>query len=150
MPSLTQVRDAAIAHLKTALPSINRIEGFAGELDMASVAGKNLPKGGALFVSVGEAANAGTCADLEMVAAFGVFAVARTSGKRETGEAEALALAETAVMALHGQTFDLQGTGPALVRGIAPVSDEGLEKLGVSVWSVLWEQLITFTQEVRP
>ena len=150
MPSLTQVRDAAIAHLKTALPAISRIEGFAGELDMTSAAGKNLPKGGALFVSVGEAVNSGADADMELVAAFGVFAVARTSGKREAGEAEALALAEAAVTALHGQAFDTQGVGPALVRGITPVPDESLEKLGVSIWSVIWEQLITFDTATRP
>ena len=143
MPGLIRLRDAAIAHLEAVLPGRPRIEGFAGDLDMSSVAAKNLPQGGAVFVAAGEAVNVGNGTDLDLRAAFGAFVVSRTSGKREVGEATALALAERVILAMHGQRFGLAGLGPALVRSLAPVSDEALEKLGVSVWCVLWEQLLT-------
>ena len=149
MPGLTTARDAAIAHLKASLPGKVRVEGFAGELDMQSVASKNLPQGGAVFVAVGEASNTGQGVDLDMHAALGAFAVTRTAGRREAAEADALALGEAVAMLVHGQRFGLAGLGPALVRSLAPVEDDALDKLGVSVWCVLWEQLITFDTHIK-
>ena len=39
MPSLTEVRDAAVALLRTVHPDISRVEAFSGEITLDAVAG---------------------------------------------------------------------------------------------------------------
>jgi hypothetical protein len=53
-------------------------------------------------------------------------------------------VAEKTALAIHGQTFGLKGVGPAKIRAISAETDEALAKSGLYVWSVLWEQHITF------
>ena len=57
MPDLTDVRDAAADLLAAGIPEAARVEALAGELDMASIARKNVSHAdaGSLFVAVGEA-----------------------------------------------------------------------------------------------
>lgn len=143
MPTLTQVRDAAAEMLRKALPKAVRVEAFAGEIDLAGLAQKGVAQGGSLYVAVLSAVNAGTGLDFDMRAGFACFALGRAA-RPEDREAEALALAEAAALALHGATFGLAGVSPALVDAVAPVPDEAVEKSGVSVWAVTWAQHIIF------
>ena len=52
MPSLTEVRDAAVALLRTVHPDISRVEAFSGEITLGAVAGKGLPPGVSVLVAV--------------------------------------------------------------------------------------------------
>ncbi len=146
MPSLTDVRDAAVALLAAGIPEAVRVEAFAGELDMTSIARKNVSHSdaGSLFVAVGEAENAADpgSLDFDMAAAFAAFAVARHASRPAHAEAAALGLAQKAARLIHGATFGLAGLSPARVLSIAPVTDEDLEKNNFSVWSVVWTQRV--------
>lgn len=146
MPSLTEVRDAARDLLAAGIPEAARVEAFAGELDMTSIARKNVghSDAGSLFVAVGEAENAAApgSLDFDMAAVFVVFAVARHASRPAHAEAAALALAQKAAVLIHGAGFGLAGLSPARVLSIAPVTDESLERNSFSIWSVTWEQRI--------
>ena len=148
MPSLTEVRDAAVALLKAGIPEAERVESFAGDLDMQSAASKNVRPGGggSLFVAAGEAENeaAPDSLDFDMRGVYGVFAVARHATKPEIAEAQALNLAQRAAKLLHGATFGLTGASPARVISLAPVTDDDLAKAGIWVWSVIWRQAVVF------
>ncbi len=147
MPDLTDVRDAAADLLAAGIPEAARVEALAGELDMASIARKNVSHAdaGSLFVAVGEAENAAApdSLDFDMAAVFAAFAVARHASRPAHAEAAALALAQKAARLVHGSVFGLAGLSPARVLSIAPVADENLEKNNFSVWSVVWAQHIT-------
>lgn len=143
MPSLTQTRDAAIALLRTSLPTAQRVEAFAGDIDLAALAQKGVPPGGSLYVAALSAVNVGQGLDFDMQASLGCFCLARAP-KAEVREAEALALAESAAKALHGATFGLATVTPARVVAISSVPDEDVEQSGVVVWAVLWEQSLLF------
>lgn len=147
MPDLTEVRDAATGLLAAGIPEAARVEALAGELDMASIARKNVghADAGSLFVAVGEAENAAApdSLDFDMAAVFAAFAVARHASRPAHAEAAALALAQKAAKLVHGSVFGLAGLSPARVLSIAPVADENLEKNNFSVWSVVWAQRIT-------
>lgn len=147
MPDLTDVRDATADLLAAGIPEAARVEALAGELDMASIARKNVSHAdaGSLFVAVGEAENAAApdSLDFDMAAVFAAFAVARHASRPAHAEAAALALAQKAAKLVHGSVFGLAGLSPARVLSIAPVADENLEKNNFSVWSVVWAQHIT-------
>lgn len=140
MASLTIARDAAITLLKTTLPA-QRVEAFAGDIDLAALAQKAVPTGGSLFVAALSATNVGHGLDFDMQGSFGCFCVARAP-KAEQREAEALALAEAAAKSLHGADFGLTTVSPARVLAITAVPDEAVDQSGVVVWAVLWEQLL--------
>ena len=148
MPSLTDVRTAVCSLLSTALTDALRVEALVGDVDMSSLAKKNVPYGkGLVFVAIGEAVNVGRDnLDFDMAAAFAVFTIARNATRITESEDCALLLAQRAALAIHGGVFGLAGVSPARVTGIAPVEDEGdtLEKLGMRVWCVTFEQRIVF------
>ena len=148
MPSLTDVRDAAVALLCAGMPEAERVEAFAGDLDMQSAAPKNVRPGGGgtIFVAAVEAENAATpdSLDFDMAGLYGVFALARHAAKPEIAEAQALHLAQRAATLLHGATYGLAGVSPARVLSLAPVNGDDLAKAGIWVWSVVWRQTVVF------
>lgn len=149
MPSLTDVRDAACAHLKARLPRVARVEAFAGELDLRSAAPKGLGYDDSvnLFLAVGEAENAAPqgSLDFDMEASFAAFAVARHATRPTAAEALALDVVQRAALELHGATFGLPGLSPARVVSLAPVPDDDLAKRGLWIWSLTWQQRVVFT-----
>lgn len=143
MPSLTRTRDAAISLLKTGLPDVQRIEAFAGEVDLAGLSQKGVPQGGSIFVAALSAVNAGQSMDFDMLGSFGCFCLCRNP-RREARDQEALALAEQAAILVHGADYGLAGVSPARVTAITGVPDESVDNSGVVVWAVLWEQSLAF------
>ena len=77
MPSLTEVRDAAVALLRTVHPDISRVEAFSGEITLGAVAGKGLPPGVSVLVAAVAADNdaLGNSLDFDVVATFGALIV---------------------------------------------------------------------------
>lgn len=146
MPGLIDVRDAAVALLRAALPEVRRIEAFSGEFTPGAATLKNLPPE-AVFVAALSGRNpaAADSLDFDMLGAFCVFVLTRARASREACEGDGLALAERAALALHGGTFSIAGVGPARVLGLEPAYDEELEKSGVMIWTVLWQQPLVFT-----
>lgn len=151
MPGLTQTRDAALALLKTALPSIRRIEAFSGNLTFESASLKNLPPE-AVFVAVLDAGNAAEPAslDFDMLATFSAFILTRNRRDRESREADSLMIAEAVAQILHGATYGLPGVSPARVLTLAPVTDSELEQQGMCVWFVVWQHKLVFTLPMLP
>lgn len=149
MPSLTDVRDAACAHLKAQLPHLSRVEAFAGELDLRSAAPKGLGYDDrvSVFIAVGEAENAAPqgSLDFDLEASFAAFAVARHATRPTAAEALSLQAIQQAALALHGETFGLSGLSPARVTALAPVPDDDLAKRGLWIWSLTWQQRVVFT-----
>lgn len=147
MPSFTQIRDKAVALLRATFPDLGRVEAFSGELDLGTVSGKTLPAGVSVLVATvgGNNSAVENSLDFTMRGTFGVLIIANNVSSLEAGEAEALAVAEKAALALHGATFGLPGVSPAKVFSIDAVHDEELTGRGLTVWSVVWRQRLVFT-----
>ena len=77
MPSLTEVRDAAVALLRTVHPDISRVEAFSGEITLDAVAGKGLPPGVSVLVAAVAADNdaQGDSLDFDVMGTFGALVV---------------------------------------------------------------------------
>lgn len=148
MPLLTDVRDAACAFLRAALPEAARVEAFFGDLDMDGAGPRNIPFGSdaSIFVAVVEAENAGGPLDLDLVCTFGAFSISRHASRPTAACSASLSLAQKAALAIHGSTFGLGGIGPARIENIAPIDSEDLAKAGIRAWSVVWTQTITFAE----
>lgn len=147
MPDLIEVRDAAVALLKGGLTKAERVEAFAGDLDMQSAAPKNVrPGSGTVFVAIAEAVNVSPeeSLDFDMAGVYGAFAIARNVARPEAAEAQALALAQAAASLLHGATYGLAGVSPARVLSLSPVTDDDLARSGIRVWGVVWRQTVVF------
>lgn len=147
MPSLTEVRDAAVALLQGVFPDLPRVEAFSGEITLDAVAEKRLPPGVSVLVAAVAADNEAAPAslDFDVMAVFGALVVSNNVAGAECAEADALAVAERTALAVHGATFGLP-VSPAVVRSLEAVTDEELARQGVCVWSVLWRQSFAFSQ----
>ena len=147
MPSLTEVRDAAVTQLQAVFPTLPRVEAFSGEITLDAVAEKGLPPGVSVLIAAVAADNeaAGGSLDFDVTATFGALVVSNNVAGAERAEAEALAVAEKTDLVLHGNDFGLS-VGPAVVRSLEAVTDEELAGQGVCVWSVLWRQSFAFSQ----
>lgn len=150
MPSLTQIRDAAVNTLRDVCPEAKRIEAFSGELNLDTAKGKILPSGVSVLVAVLEAGNEPPLEQLDLTGTFAVLVAVNDTRSREAREARALTVAEAVTVAVHGNTFGLAGVGPALVLSLSPFSGDELDKSGLSVWSVIWQQGFTFSLPETP
>lgn len=147
MPSLTEVRDAAVTLLQTVFPDLSRVEAFSGEITIDAVADKRLPAGVSVLVAALAADNdapPGTL-DFDVVASFGVLVISSNAAGAEYAEADALSVAETAALSIHGATFGLP-VSPALVKSLEAVNDEAFVENGYSVWTIVWQQQLIFTE----
>lgn len=63
----------------------------------------------------------------------------------EYAETDALSAAETAALSIHGATFGLP-VSPALVKSLEAVNDEAFVENGYSVWTIVWQQQLIFTE----
>ncbi|MFQ9867390.1 MAG: hypothetical protein ACLRWP_10680 [Bilophila wadsworthia] len=116
MPSLTEVRDAAVATLKTALPG-TRIDRVSGGAEAAAVMKKSLGTATVLVTALG-AQNAADPRSLDFDV-YGQFAALVTIyGRKDqlAREKDGLAIVERVAQALHGGTFGLFDIGPARYR----------------------------------
>lgn len=147
MPSLTEVRDAAVVLLQAVFPDLPRVEAFSGEITLDAVAEKRLPPGVSILVAALAADNdaAPGSLDFDVVGAFGVLVVSNNAAGAECAEADALAVAEKTALSLHGATFGLP-VNPAVVKTLESVADEALVENGLCVWSLLWQQQLVFTE----
>lgn len=151
MPSLTQIRDAAVATLKAVCPDKRRVKAFSGKLDLDNAKAKNLPAGVSVLVAALEAANEQPCERLDLTGVFVAQVVSVSSANRETREADALTLAEIITTIIHGNTFGLSGVSPALVAALTPLDSDTLDASGIAVWLVVWQQAFTFdSKETTP
>ena len=143
MPSLTEVRDAAVTQLQAVFPTLPRVEAFSGEITLDAVAEKGLPPGVSVLIAAVAADNeaAGGSLDFDVTATFGALVVSNNVAGAERAEA----VAEKTALVLHGNDFGLS-VGPAVVRSLEAVTDEELAGQGVCVWSVLWRQSFAFSQ----
>ena len=149
MPTLTEVRDAAVTLLRETFPRLIRVEAFSGELDLESAARKRLPAGVSILVAAVSASNEGSELDLDMEGTFGAVVVASNRAGREAAEKDVLVTAEKAALAIHGSRFGLSGVSPARVRVLEQVMDEKLAENNLCVWSLVWQQALTFTEGER-
>ena len=145
MPTLTEVRDAAVELLKKTFPALPRVEAFSGELDLEVAARKRLPPGVTILVAAVSADNEGTALALDMEGTFGVVVVASNRAGREAAEKDVLIAAEKAALTIHGSRFGLTGVSPARVRVLEQVMDEKLAENNLCAWSLVWQQALTFT-----
>ena len=147
MPSLTEVRDAAVTLLQTVFPDLPRVEAFSGEITIGAVADKRLPAGVSVLVASLAADNdaAPGSLDFDVVASFGVLIISSNAAGAEYAEADALSVAETAALSIHGATFGLP-VSPARVKSLEAVNDETFVENGYSVWTFVWQQQLIFTE----
>ena len=92
MPSLTEVRDAAVSLLRTVHPDISRVEAFSGEITLDAVAGKGLPPGVSVLVAAVAADNdaQGDSLDFDVMGTFGALVVSNNVAGAEYAEQDAL------------------------------------------------------------
>lgn len=144
MPSLTALRDTAVAALREVLTDVSRVEAFAGEVTLDAIAGKGLQAGVSVFVALVSVDNGSDAPlDLDVTATFGALVVSSNPVSAEDREAEALRVAEKVVLTLHGATFSLPDVSPVALHSLEPVLDEALSDNGLAVWSALWTQALT-------
>lgn len=145
MPSLTELRDAAVTALKTALPGV-RVDSVSGGADAAAVLKKTLGTATVLVTAVGaqNVADPASC-DFDVCGQFAALVVIYGRKDQLTREKDGLVVVEQAAQALHGKTFGLFDTGRARVQSLGPLEDEELEDKGAWVWAIVWEQLLTLT-----
>ncbi len=145
MPSLTEVRDAAIAALKSAVPEV-RVDSVSGGAEAAAVLKKTLGTTTILVTALG-AQNAADprSLDFDVYGQFAALVVIYGRRDQTVREKDGLAVVECAARALHGQTFNLDDTGPARVLSLGPLEDDELDEKGAWVWAVTWGQPLTLT-----
>lgn len=144
MPSLIEVRQAAIAKLKQGLPHL-KIEPFLADVSLASLSRQSL-NSTTIFVAVLEAHNiAQNSLDFNILGNFAAFCLVRQKSTHMR-EDQALALAQNLSWLIHAQTFGLEQLGPAKILQLAPLSEASLEAKGINIWSVLWQQALVFTK----
>ena len=145
MPSLTEVRDAAIAALKTALPGV-RVDGVSGGAEAAAVLKKSLGTATVLVTALG-AQNAADprSFDFDVYGQFAALIVIYGRRDQTAREKDGLIVVEQTAQALHGQTFGLFDVGRVRVLSLGPLEDEELENNGAWVWAVTWGQPLTLT-----
>ena len=150
MPSLTEVRDAAVVLLQTVLPDLLRVEAFSGEITIDAVADKRLPAGVSVLVAALAADNdaAPGTLDFDVVGSFGVLVISNNAAGAEDAEAEALAVAETAALSIHGATFGLP-VSPAVVQTLEAVHAEAFAENNYRVWTIVWRQQLVFTERTN-
>ena len=150
MPSLTEVRDAAVVLLQTVLPDLLRVEAFSGEITIDAVADKRLPAGVSVLVAALAADNdaAPGTLDFDVVGSFGVLVISNNAAGAEDAVAEALAVAETAALSIHGATFGLP-VSPAVVQTLEAVHAEAFAENNYSVWTIVWRQQLVFTERTN-
>lgn len=140
MPLLTDVRDAACAYLKSALPEALRVEAFAGSLDFDRLSPRGLQyaEQACLFIAPGECRNVGKDLDLDCEADFWAFSVARHAARPTIASNASLCLAQKAAISIHGQTFGIIGVSPAYVRHVTAIAGDDFEKAGIWAWEILF------------
>ena len=79
------------------------------------------------------------------MASFGVLIISSNAAGAEYAEADALSVAETAALSIHGATFGLP-VSPARVKSLEAVNDETFVENGYSVWTIVWQQQLIFTE----
>lgn len=144
MPSLTQIRDAAVDTLKTVCPVKQRVKAFSGKLDLDSAKSKNLPAGVSVLVAALEAVNGQPNEQLDLTGVLVAQVVSVNAANREIREADALKVAEIITPTIHGSKFGLIGVSPALVAALTPLDNDKLDAAGIAVWLVVWQQAFTF------
>lgn len=145
MPSLTALRDAAIAVLKTALPDV-RVESVSGGADAAVILKKALGNATVLVTALGaqNVADPQTF-DFDVYATFAALVVLYGRKDQVAREKDGLVVVEQVAQALHGQTFDFFDTGRSRVLSLGPLEDDELDDKGAWVWAVVWGQSLTLT-----
>lgn len=150
MPLLTDVRDAACAHLQSSLKNALRVEAFAGVLNLDGLAprGVQYSEKAALFIAAGECRNVGPALYCDFEASFWVFSVARHAARPTIAASAALALAQDAALAIHGQRFGLTGVSPANVRSLAPIIDDDLDKAGIHAFELRFDMRVALSADL--
>lgn len=140
MSSLLKVRAAVMARLSQEFPGL-KVKALAGDLSFESLGHKQPGAGNSLYISVLGAVNdpQDGSLDFDLLATFGAAVISRKP-VAEVREAEALILAEGICRKIHGQSFGL--ASPATFKTLEQVSDSDLDKTGVSVWVIIWQQRI--------
>lgn len=144
MPSLTNIRDAAVGEFKAACPGVTGVRSFSGELDLNTAKSLALGTGVTVLVAALEAESVPPLDRLDLAGTFAALVVVAGADGREAREAKALAIAEKVTVNIHGNTFGLSGVGKARVASLSPITDDELDKARLSVWSIVWQQSFTF------
>lgn len=151
MPSLTQIRTAAVATLDAGLSGGTKVAAFSGALSVEALTSRNVP-GLAVYVAALGAQNV-TAADslvFDLSATFGALVISRRGKDQTAREEDGLAVAEAVAAIVHGNVFDLAGVSPARVFALSPLDDDDLAEKGVWIWSVIWQQGFIFTSPTFP
>ena len=145
MPSLVEIRDAAIRELGLLLPDVT-VGAISGGADAAEVLRESLGPATVLVTILSAQNTASTDSfDLDVYGQFAAIVVIYGGTGQEEREMDGLAVVDEVVHAIHGQMFGLTDTAFAQIRSIAPLDDEELERKGAWAWAVLWEQAFTLT-----
>ena len=145
MPSLVELRDAAIRELDLLLPDVT-VGAISGGADAAEVLRESLGPATVLVTILSAQNTASTDSfDLDVYGQFAAIVVMYGGTGQEEREMDGLAIVDEVVHAIHGQMFGLTDTSFAQIRSIAPLDDEGLERNGAWAWAVLWGQAFTLT-----
>lgn len=143
MAALTAARDAAILYLGQVFPDVH-VAPMAASDEAGAILSRLIGDGG-IFVLISRAENCSPreSLDFDLRATFAALVVAHGRKNQESREDAGLPVAEKAALALHGATFGLAGASPARVLGLAPISDNDLQKRGLWAWGITWEQTLT-------
>lgn len=145
MAGISDLRSAAITHIAGLVPQNVKVEAFAGDVVMESLALKHIGTQ-VVYVAFLQAENVAPegSLDFNMQAQFAAFVLTRNGKGAEDREDKGLALVEAIALGIHGQNFGLGHAAPALVLGLENLTDAAFLKNSISVWVLAWEQFILF------
>ena len=117
MPSLVEIRDAAIRELSLLLPDVT-VEAISGGADAAEVLRESLGPATVLVTILSAQNTASTDSfDLDVYGQFAAIVVIYGGTGQEEREMDGLAVVDEVVHAIHGQMFGLTDTSFAQIRG---------------------------------
>jgi hypothetical protein len=149
MATPMQVQQAAVAHLKAALPGLRTCELYAGEFSGGEISRASLAAPAVLVVCLGatrgqEHGNG----EYDFLARFAAYCLTRHAGSRSERGVLALELAESVLAALEGGRFGLCGLSGARVARLDNLYGEAFDKAGVALWAVSWEQRLRLGADI--
>jgi len=149
MATPTQLQQAAVDHLKIALPGLRSCDLYAGEFAGGELSRASLAAPAVLVACLGatRGADHGN-GEYTFLARYSAYCLTRHAGGREQRGVLALELAEAVLAQIESGRFGLAGVSAAKVTRIDNLYGEAFDKAGVALWAVSWEQQLLLGADI--
>ncbi len=143
MPTLTELQDAAVAHIKAKAPGLRQCAPYAGQF--AGEPGARVAIHAPAVLVAALDARPASPADvgdgrMDVTARMAAYCLARHAGDPGKREGACQDLAANVALAVSLASFGLADTGCARVIDMKTLTDARADQAGFALWAVTWEQ----------